>query len=73
MPWCGYAKGVLVTSREGRPIKIDGNPTHPSTLGSSDIWMQAAILDMYDPDRSKNTIRDNDVAPFEDFLKAARG
>jgi molybdopterin-containing oxidoreductase family iron-sulfur binding subunit len=72
MPWLGYAKGVLVTSREGRPIKVDGNPTHPSTLGSSDIWMQASILDMYDPDRSKNTLRDGDVAPYEDFLKAAR-
>jgi molybdopterin-containing oxidoreductase family iron-sulfur binding subunit len=72
MPWHGYAKGILVTSREGRPIKIDGNPTHPSTLGSSDIWMQAAILDMYDPDRAKNTILDGNVAPYEEFLKAAR-
>jgi MoCo/4Fe-4S cofactor protein with predicted Tat translocation signal len=72
MPWRGYARGVLVTSREGRPIKVDGNPTHPSTLGSSDIWMQASILDMYDPDRSRNTIHDGDVAPYEEYLKAAR-
>jgi MoCo/4Fe-4S cofactor protein with predicted Tat translocation signal len=72
MPWRGYAKGVLVTSREGRPINVQGNPTHPSTLGSSDIWMQASILDMYDPDRSKNTLQDGNVAPYEDFLKAAR-
>jgi molybdopterin-containing oxidoreductase family iron-sulfur binding subunit len=40
-----------VTTREGRPIKIDGNPLHPASLGGSTPWMQAALLDLYAPAR----------------------
>ena len=56
----GYAQGVLVKSREGHPIKIEGNPDHPATPGGSDIWMQAAILELYDltvPKASRTTTR----------------
>jgi MoCo/4Fe-4S cofactor protein with predicted Tat translocation signal len=49
----GYARGVLVTSHMGRPIKIEGNPDHPASLGASDPFMQAAILEMYNPDRTE--------------------
>ncbi|MBI5864727.1 MAG: TAT-variant-translocated molybdopterin oxidoreductase [Planctomycetes bacterium] len=48
----GVSTGVLVTSYDGRPIKIEGNPLHPLSLGASDSQMQAAILELYDPDRS---------------------
>src|SRR6266550_853191 len=41
----GFATGVLVKSREGHPIKIEGNPEHPSSVGASSIWGQASILD----------------------------
>ncbi|HTJ44699.1 MAG TPA: 4Fe-4S dicluster domain-containing protein [Kofleriaceae bacterium] len=47
----GFATGVIVSTREGRPIKIDGNPAHPASLGGSTAWMQARILDLYDPQR----------------------
>ncbi|MBC8161296.1 MAG: TAT-variant-translocated molybdopterin oxidoreductase, partial [Roseiflexaceae bacterium] len=40
----GYAQGVLVESHDGRPTKIEGNADHPASLGKSDIFMQAAIL-----------------------------
>src|SRR5436309_1288873 len=37
----GYSHGLVVTSREGRPIKIEGNPDHPASLGASTIWARA--------------------------------
>jgi MoCo/4Fe-4S cofactor protein with predicted Tat translocation signal len=54
MPFNGYGRGVLVVSREGRPIKIEGNTDHPASLGGTDVFMQASLLDLYDPDRSKS-------------------
>jgi molybdopterin-containing oxidoreductase family iron-sulfur binding subunit len=54
----GYATGVIVESRDGRPIKLDGNPLHPGALGGSLPWMQASILDVYDPQR----LRDAELA-----------
>ena len=49
----GYAQPVLATTSAGRPIKLDGNPQHPAFRGASTPFIQAAILDLYDPDRSQ--------------------
>ncbi len=49
----GSATGLWVTSVDGRPIKIEGNPKHPQSLGATDAWTQASILELYDPDRSQ--------------------
>ncbi|GMW03201.1 MAG: hypothetical protein AMXMBFR84_43360 [Candidatus Hydrogenedentota bacterium] len=54
MPSGGYGYGVVARSNMGRPVKLDGNPLHSSTLGSSNSQVQAAVLQLYDPDRSRN-------------------
>ena len=48
----GHALGVRVATRDGRPIKVEGNPLHPSSLGATDVFAQASILELWDPDRS---------------------
>src|SRR5438132_401441 len=66
----GYAKGILVETHEGRPTKIEGNPDHPASLGATDVFMQAAVLELYDPDRSKNVMRGGEISTWENFLGA---
>ncbi|HEY1557263.1 MAG TPA: 4Fe-4S dicluster domain-containing protein [Kofleriaceae bacterium] len=60
----GFAAGVLVDSNDGRPTKLDGNPLHPATLGGSLPWMQAAILDLYDPQRLRDARLAGDVTTW---------
>jgi molybdopterin-containing oxidoreductase family iron-sulfur binding subunit len=49
----GMVQGLLVTSFDGRPIKVEGNPDHPVNGGATDAFAQAAVLEIYDPDRAK--------------------
>ncbi|HKU79426.1 MAG TPA: TAT-variant-translocated molybdopterin oxidoreductase, partial [Rhodanobacteraceae bacterium] len=66
----GYAHGVLVRDDMGRPTKVEGNPKHPASLGGTDIFAQAAILQLWDPDRSQSVMHGNSVATWDDFAKA---
>ena len=49
----GHAVGLLVTCVDGRPIKVEGNPLHPQSLGASSGLAQSVVLTLYDPDRSQ--------------------
>ncbi len=52
----GMGHGVITVSFDGRPIKVDGNPTHPFNKGGSDLFLQASVLNVYDPDRSRGPV-----------------
>ncbi len=69
----GYASPVLVESHLGRPTKIEGNDLHPASLGGTDIFTQASILGLYDPDRSQSVMSMGDQRSWEAFLSAIRG
>ncbi|RPJ43066.1 MAG: molybdopterin oxidoreductase, partial [Candidatus Latescibacterota bacterium] len=53
----GHARGLVATSYDGRPIKIDGNGQDPIGRGASSAIDQAAVLDLYDPDRGRSARR----------------
>jgi len=65
MPAPTGAIPVIVTTSDGRPVKIEGNPLHPLSNGSTDAFAQASVLDLYDPHRSKEITHDS--------LKVSRG
>jgi MoCo/4Fe-4S cofactor protein with predicted Tat translocation signal len=69
----GYANPLLVESHLGRPTKIEGNNLHPASLGGTDIFAQASILGMYDPDRAQAITHLGDVESWAAFVKEIRG
>jgi MoCo/4Fe-4S cofactor protein with predicted Tat translocation signal len=73
MPFGPSAVGILVESHEGRPTKIEGNPDHPSSLGASSALVQAAILNLYDPDRSQTVQQNGEIRSWSAFLDTAQG
>jgi len=67
MPLGNSAYGMVVESHENRPTKIEGNPKHPSSLGASNLFMQASILGLYDPDHSGDVRYKGEVKKLDDF------
>jgi MoCo/4Fe-4S cofactor protein with predicted Tat translocation signal len=70
LPLGGIANGVLVESHMGRPTKIEGNPEHPASLGATDVFAQAAVLSLYDPERSQVVSNVGRISTWSAFLIA---
>ncbi len=77
MPLGGVATPLLVKSNEGRPTKIEGNPDHPNNRSASpadkgtsatDLFAQASILTLYDPDRSQTLTYREEIRPWAAFV-----
>ena len=68
----GVGLGLIVKSVEGRPIKIEGNPKHSGSLGGTDVWAQASVLGMYDPDRSKDVRHNGNPGSLDKGYAAIR-
>ncbi|MEZ5405619.1 MAG: TAT-variant-translocated molybdopterin oxidoreductase [Verrucomicrobiia bacterium] len=72
MPRRNGAMPLQVKSYNGRPIKIEGNPLHPYSMGKSDAFAQATILELYDPERSRSFLKDGkpiDRKTFDEALE----
>lgn len=72
MPAATGALPLLVKTDEYRPIKIDGNPEHAYNRGSSDVFAQAALLGLYDPDRSRTVLYRGQPRSWNEFALGFR-
>ncbi|MGN6283179.1 TAT-variant-translocated molybdopterin oxidoreductase [Frateuria sp.] len=63
----GDVAGVLVETHQGRPTKIEGNPAHPTSLGATTPAMQAAVLELWDPDRSQAPVHEGVASSWDAF------
>lgn len=70
LPIGGYGLGVLAISVDGRPIKVEGNPRHPASLGATDAFAEAAVLSLYDPDRSRTPTLKGRISSWDAFRAA---
>jgi MoCo/4Fe-4S cofactor protein with predicted Tat translocation signal len=82
MPRADGAVGLLVRSNEGRPTHIEGNPDHPTSgtperaaehrVAGLDVFAQASVLSLYDPDRSQTVSDRGMIRDYTAFLATLR-
>jgi MoCo/4Fe-4S cofactor protein with predicted Tat translocation signal len=69
----GFATGLHVTSYDGRPVKVEGNPEHPASRGACSVFHQASLLGLYDPDRSDSVLEAGKASSWEKFEAFVNG
>jgi MoCo/4Fe-4S cofactor protein with predicted Tat translocation signal len=75
MPGPSGGLPLIATTYEGRPTKLEGNPLVPSSNGGTDLFAQAAVLDLYDPDRARAFLvngKETTSQEFDKYLGALR-
>ncbi len=72
MPDRGSATGVLVETHTGRPTKIEGNPSHPASLGATSIFAQASVFTFWSPLRSQTVLREGRISDYGLLASALR-
>lgn len=72
MPFQGSLTGLVAENHEGRPTKLEGNDEHPASRGNTNIYQQAAVLELYDPDRSRNPLLNGNKSTADDFKAFAQ-
>jgi MoCo/4Fe-4S cofactor protein with predicted Tat translocation signal len=75
MPRRTGAIPLIATTVDGRPIKLEGNPLHPASGGATDTFVQASILDLYDPSRSQRFVhkgKASNRAEFDGYMGTLR-
>ena len=75
MPRRRGAMPLIISTVDGRPIKVEGNSLHPMSNGATDPFAQSSLLELYDPDRSRAFIHEGepvDIYKFKSFMKSTR-
>src|SRR5256885_15416881 len=67
MPRRTGAIPLIATTVDGRPIKLEGNPLHAASAGTTDVYAQASVLDLYDPARSRRFLNKGKESSRQEF------
>ena len=69
MPFKNNALGIIIENHDERPVRVNGNEKHPSSMGKSNSFSQATTLNMYDPDRSRGVRLNGKKVDWSEYVK----